>query len=221
VTVATTASKTVTISNTGNAPLSITGLTKAGSAAFSFSPASIASVAAGASATLTVTYSPAVVGTDTGTINITSNGGNAAVSLTGNGVQQPSTGTGDAALTMLYVPATITPTDRDFEMKVVSEATTTATGEPKATVTLTATYPDGLKVSIDNSSRTEGLHSNEPKKFEFEADIICTAKGTWPVTWTAKISSAENSNTTNDIVTGTTQITCSGRNIDRKSSSRR
>ena len=159
VTVGASAAKTVTISNTGNAPLNITNMTLAGSTAFSFSPASLAPIAAGASATLTVTYSPTVAGTDSGaTIDITSNGGNASVGLTGSAVQQSA---GDVALVRLRAPGTMTArVGREFDMDVTAEATTTA-DTANATVTLTAAASDGVRVSIDHSRLTRELHAGD------------------------------------------------------------
>jgi hypothetical protein len=230
VTVNTTASKTVTISNTGSAPLNITNITKAGSAAFSFSPATFPSIAAGANVTLTVTYTPTIAGADTGsTINITSNGGNATVSLTGSAVQQPTTGTGDVALVKLNVPSKITAkVGKVLNIHVLAGATTTAK-QAKATATLAASA-GGVTVTIDHPSTTEELKSGETRRLmifaktretggsktlEFEAKISCTQTGIWPITWTAQISADENSNPANDTLTGTTQVVCSGTTTEK------
>ena len=209
VTVGAPATKTVTISNTGNAALNIANMTLAGSTAFSFSPSSLAPIAAGANATLTVTYSPTVVGTDSGaTLDITSNGGNASVSLTGNAVQQSA---GDVALVKLRVPQTITEkVGEKADMNVIAEATTTA-NFARATVTLTASASEGVGVRIDENRRSKDLRAidTDPKRFKFETKITCTKPGTWPVTWTARINSSKNSDTANDVLIRTTQVTCS------------
>jgi hypothetical protein len=221
--VSTTASQTVTISNTGNAPLSITSIVKSGSAAFSFSPASFPAIAAGASATLTVTYTPTAVGTNTGTININSNGGNAAVSLTGNAVAQASNGSGDVALVKLTVPSSVSVrVGESFDMSAIAQATNTR-GTVGATVTLNAAANSNVSVSIGDTSLTEDLKSgiNNAQNFNFDAKISCSRAGTWPVTWTARISAARNSNTSNDTLTGTTQVTCSGGSSESQSSTRR
>ncbi len=210
ITVNTTTSKTVTISNTGNAPLNITDITKTGSAAFSFSPASFSPINAGASATLTVTYAPTVAGTDPGsTINITSNGGNASINLTGSAVQPPATGTGDVALVKLTVPSKITAKVGEARDYHVSAGATTTSKKIKATVTLQAAA-DNVKVTLNSARKTEDLKATETRKFEFEAKISCTKSGTWPITWTAQIAAPSNSNPANDTITGTTQVVCSG-----------
>jgi hypothetical protein len=174
--------------------------------------------------TLTVTYSPTVLGTDTGaTINITSDGGNAAVSLTGTAVQQPPTETGDVALVKLSVPSAVTVRGgQTVDIHVLAGATTT-NNEVNATVTLEAASDSRVSVSIDHPSLTEDIESGEriPQQFGFEAKIGCNRRGTWPVTWTAKINAASNSNTSNDTLTGTTLVTCSGGSSGRRTSSDR
>jgi uncharacterized protein (TIGR03382 family) len=93
VTVGAASPKTFTISNTGNATLSGTVARATGtSAEFAASPASFA-VAAGASQTVTVTYAPADVTTDSGAIVVTSNdttSPSVQVALSGAGVTAPT-----------------------------------------------------------------------------------------------------------------------------------
>jgi len=78
--------KSVTLSNTGNATLSITRITVSGD--FSQTNTCGSSVAAGASCTLSVTFKPRATGTRTGAVTITDNASPATqtVSLTGTGV---------------------------------------------------------------------------------------------------------------------------------------
>lgn len=218
-TVGTKVSQAVTISNTGNAALSITNMTKAGSAAFSFSPASFSAIAAGANVTLTVTYAPTSVGTDAGaTLNISSNGGSVAVSLAGNAVQQ--TTSGDVALAKLSVPSSVTVrTGQSSDILITAQATTTIE-EIGATVTLNSAGNSNVNVSFEQASLTKEIKSGvtEQQKYDFKAKISCSAKGIWPVTWKAKISAAKNSNTKNDILMGTTQVTCSSAGSSSSSS---
>jgi len=145
-------------------------------------------------------------------IAITSDGGNASVGLTGSAVQQSA---GDVALTRLRVPGTMTArVGREFGMDVTAEATTTS-DTANATVTLTAAAPDGIRVSIDHSSLAREMHAadSDPRNFRFETEIVCTKRGTWPITWTATINSTENGNTANDVLKRTTQVTCSRANV--------
>ncbi|MCL5022361.1 MAG: choice-of-anchor D domain-containing protein [Nitrospirae bacterium] len=237
-TVGTTSSaQTVTISNTGTATLNIANIAQAGSSAFSFSPASLSPIEAGASATLTVTYSPTAAVTDSGSLTITSDGGSATVTLSGSGV---TAGSGsDVSLVKLLVPGKAGGrVGGTSELKLVAYATSTAKEE--ATVTLTAAAGEGVTVNIEHPSITEevsaqtqdgspdrrrrsGLDSRVARsddrrsgdrdtqgtKFAFEAKVVCTKSGTWPITWTATISADQNSNLTNDTLTGTTTVVCS------------
>src|SRR5213079_2923462 len=72
----TSAAQAVTLSNTGNATLTISGLTIGGDFAFSGSGTCGSSVAAGASCTISVNFTPTTTGTRTGTVTITDNASN-------------------------------------------------------------------------------------------------------------------------------------------------
>ncbi|MDH4232706.1 MAG: choice-of-anchor D domain-containing protein, partial [Nitrospirota bacterium] len=220
VTVGSTATLTATITNTGNAPLNIVNITSAGSAAFGFSPVSVAPVAAGASAALSVTYSPAAVGSDTGSIDITSDGGNATIGLSGTAT---AVSAGDVGLVKLTVPAEIRSwVNSRREIDVLAYAFATV-DDTSATVVLTAAAAEGVSVRIDDASESEKMDADQQKKFDYEVKILCTKRGTWPITWAANISAAPNSEPSNDILTGTTQVVCSGdsREEDKESDARR
>jgi hypothetical protein len=79
----------ITLTNTGNAPLNITSVTIAGTNSGDFAETNNcgATVAAGTSCTLSLTFIPTVVGSETGTLTITDNASPATqtVSLTGTG----------------------------------------------------------------------------------------------------------------------------------------
>lgn len=114
----------------------------------------------------------------------------------------------DVALTKLVVPDRIT-VNGSRSLEIDAYATTTAK-EVDATVTLAASPGSGITVKLDHASVREEVKSNEQNKFEFGAKVTCNRRGTWPVAWTAKISAAQNSNSANDTLKGTTQVTCSG-----------
>jgi Ca2+-binding RTX toxin-like protein len=85
--------QTITVSNTGNAPLAVTSVAVTGTNAANFTatPTGCASVAAGGSCTINVTFAPTTTGAKTATVGITHNGNNVAgtvsnVTLTGSGV---------------------------------------------------------------------------------------------------------------------------------------
>ena len=91
--------QSVTLSNAGNAALSITSITVSGD--FSQTNTCGSSLAANASCTLSVTFKPTATGTRTGALTITDNASPATqtVSLTGTGVAAPVVSLSPASLT--------------------------------------------------------------------------------------------------------------------------
>jgi len=81
----TSAAQTVTLTNSGTAALAISSITASGD--FALTQNCGASVAAGASCAISVTFTPTAAGTRTGTVTITDNAGNSpqTVSLSGGG----------------------------------------------------------------------------------------------------------------------------------------
>jgi hypothetical protein len=102
VTVGTPSSKTVTVSNTGTAPLSVTTISGPATPFTGTGLTSGATIPAGASVTLTVTFTPTAAVASTGSITLTTTGGNATIGLTGTGqtaggattIPSPLSGTG-------------------------------------------------------------------------------------------------------------------------------
>jgi len=94
VTVGSSASRTASVQNTGTGPLSVTGISLCAgtSPEFTWSPSAPLTVAAGQSATLTVTYRPTEAGTDTGCVAVATNDParpTANLEVTGAGSQPP------------------------------------------------------------------------------------------------------------------------------------
>ncbi|MDX6201629.1 MAG: hypothetical protein QOJ83_1129 [Frankiales bacterium] len=104
--------QSVSISNTGTSAVTITGST-APSGAFAATgfPAVGSTLAPGASVSVSVTYTPATAGSDTGSLGVASSAGNVTVPLTGSAV------TGSAHLS-------ITPNPLDFGSVVVGQSKT-------------------------------------------------------------------------------------------------
>ncbi len=121
------AALTVTLSNTGTAALSITSINATG--AFAETSNCGTSVAAGASCTINVTFTPSGTGVETGTLTIADNasGSPQAVTLSGTGTAAPV--------------ATLSPSSLSFGSEPVGEAT------PEKTVTLTNTGTAALIIS--------------------------------------------------------------------------
>lgn len=122
VTVGASASQAVTVSNTGNASLTVSSVARCTgtSTEFSASPAGPFTVAAGARATVTVSYAPGAAGTDSGCFQIASNDG-----ATGT-VQVAVSGTGQTAV--LAPRIAVSPTSLSFgTVTVGSSASQTTT----------------------------------------------------------------------------------------------
>ena len=105
----TSSAQTVTVNNTGSTAVSISQIAASGD--FAETSTCGASIAASASCTVSVTFTPAAAGTQTGSLTITSNATNSpsTVSLTGTGagsvnlaLNQPTSASG---YTQTYVPA--------------------------------------------------------------------------------------------------------------------
>jgi hypothetical protein len=133
----TSTAQTATLSNTGNAALSITSLVLAGTNASNFAQTNTcgSSVAAGANCTISVTFTPSASGSRTASVSITDNatGSPQTVSLSGTGTQ--TAGTGSAAL------ASLSPTSLAFGNQPI-DMTSTA-----QTVTLSNTGNAALSIT--------------------------------------------------------------------------
>ena len=78
-----------------------------------------------------------------------------------------------------------------------------------ATVTLTGIATPGLGVVVEPASVTAVVVPGNPQtSFGFSVSVTCQAAGTGSVDWTATISAPGNDDSTNDVLTGTTSVTC-------------
>jgi hypothetical protein len=103
----TSAAQTVTLTNTGNAPLLVTGI--AASANFGVTTTCGASLAAGGSCNMSVTFPPTAVGSLYGTLTVTDNsngtvGSTQTVALQGTGLGGPAATVSPSALTFASQP---------------------------------------------------------------------------------------------------------------------
>jgi Abnormal spindle-like microcephaly-assoc'd, ASPM-SPD-2-Hydin len=137
------ATKTVTLTNTGTEALSVSGISVAGTGFTASGPHLPISLAAGQSTSISTVFKPTAGKADTGTITITSNaaGSPSLVTLSGTG----TTGTTAAALT-------VTPTTIAFgSVAVGSEQTQTVhvenTGNETATISKLTISGTGVSVS--------------------------------------------------------------------------
>jgi len=136
------AAQTVTVTNTGNAALAITGISASGDYGETNSCGS--SLAAGGNCTISVTFTPTAAGTRTGSVSVADNasGSPQMVSLTGTGAS-PATPT-----------ANVAPTSLTFDSQTVG---TTSAAQ---TVTLTNTGGATLTINSVSSNITSFAESN-------------------------------------------------------------
>ena len=115
----------------------------------------------------------------------------------------------DVWLERLRVPKSLklaTGASRDKRIVAVGEGDT----KPQdATVSLTVSPMNGVTVSLVPASITTLVEPGNGKtQFKFMATVTCNQTGEWALMWTASISALENRDTTNDTLTGTTNVTC-------------
>ncbi len=150
---ATSAAQTATLSNTGNAALAITGITITGTNASSFAETNTcgASVAAGSSCTISVTFAPASAATLTATVSVADNasGSPQTLALSGTGTAPPS-----FTLASTTPSATITPTSPTATYALV---VTPQNGSFSSPVSFTASgLPSGYSATFRPSTVTPG-----------------------------------------------------------------
>jgi hypothetical protein len=76
-------------------------------------------------------------------------------------------------------------------------------------VNLTGAGSPNLGVLVKPGSLTEQVVPGNPQtKFGFTVSVSCTAAGKGDVAWTAIIDAPGNDDPTNDVLTGTTSVTC-------------
>src|SRR5207245_352204 len=148
--------QTVTLTNSGGAPLNLTSITITGAQAADFAfaagntcPTGAGSVAPGASCTISISFTPAATGARTATVTITDDapGSPQSVSLAGTGI----------------VPAvTLAPTNLAFDTQRLS------TTSPVQTVTLTNSGTPTLSIT------SIALAGSNPGDFAIAAGTTCT-----------------------------------------------
>ncbi|MEW5744226.1 MAG: choice-of-anchor D domain-containing protein [Nitrospirota bacterium] len=147
VTVGSNASRDVTISNAGNAPLNVTPSLCAGtSTEYTASPAAAFTVPAAGSMALTVTYTPADAGTDAGCVALAHNAATTASPLNVN-----VTGAGEVLQPVLSV-SPLSTTFPDTQAGMTATQTVTAANTGNATLTGNASIPAGAAFSVAPAS---------------------------------------------------------------------
>jgi hypothetical protein len=165
------AAQAVTLSNTGNAALSISSILPSGD--FSETNTCGTSVAAGGSCSISVTFKPTATGTRTGSVKITDNaaGSPQSISLTGKGIA-PS--------------VTLTPTSLTFPAQLLNTASATQSVVMKntgtAALTISGIVPSGDFTETNNCGTSLAAAASCSITVTFKPTAINTRTGSVKVT---------------------------------------
>ncbi|WP_176441874.1 choice-of-anchor D domain-containing protein [Granulicella rosea] len=173
----TSAAQSVTLTNSGNAALTITGITLGGANPADFAETTTCgtSLAAGASCTISATFSPAAASTYTGTITIADNaaGSPQTIALTGSGLAKSTGGATlyafpetDLSVTPLYT--LINNAQKTIDMTMYELVDTTFQAD------LVAACNRGVKVRVILDQSLE-KSSNTPAYTQLNAVTNCSA----------------------------------------------
>ncbi|HEV2178090.1 MAG TPA: choice-of-anchor D domain-containing protein [Terriglobia bacterium] len=172
--------QTVTLTNTGTAALTITGIALGGANAGDFAqsnncPLSPATVAPGGLCTFTITFTPTATGTRTASISITDNNNN----VSGTVQQVALTGTGGYTLSPnLSGQGTVTSTDGAINCTRNASGVTgtcSATYASGTTVMMNATAASGWTFSAWSSGTQSGCNAGNPCVVTMNQNLSPTA----------------------------------------------
>lgn len=176
-----TAAQDITITNSGGSTLNFTGagiaIAGADAADFAFVGApSIAPLAPAASRIVSVQFDPSVIGTKTATIEITSNGGDTSVGLSGTGTDQEI----DVA------PASLSFANRDVDAGASAPLTVTVTNLGTATLAFTgaqvALAGTGFAISSDSGEATLAPSASRVIDITFDPTTASAHSGSVTIT---------------------------------------
>ena len=169
--------RSLTLTSTGNAPLTISAITVAGAQFSDGSPSLPVTLQPQQQLTLTLTYQPTAEGSDSGTLTVASNdsSGPATVSLGGSGTTAASP------------QLTVNPTAVDFgsvPLNTPGNKTVTLTSSGTAAVTITAANVTGSSFSVSGASFPLTLNPNQTAtlQVQFDPSAAGTASGQLSIT---------------------------------------
>jgi hypothetical protein len=142
----TSAAKTVTLTNTGTAALTINSIVSSGDFAVSNNPCG-ANLAGGANCIISVTFTPTALGARAGTLTITDNAGGSPHTV-------PLTGTGTAAADFTLMATAPTPNPVKAGKSSTFTVTVTPVGGFSSPVTVSCVEPAGLNLSTCTASQS-------------------------------------------------------------------
>jgi hypothetical protein len=146
----TSAASTLTVTNTGGSPVTVSGVASSAPAEFTVAGTTCTTVAAGATCTIGVTFTPAAAGARSATITVTSNGAGSPQAIAASG-----TGSTVATPGQLTVPASVA-----FPAQNV--------GSTSAPSVVTLTNTGGSPVNVS------GIASSVPSEFAIVSNACAT-----------------------------------------------
>ena len=196
--------RSLTLTSTGNAPLTISAITVAGAQFSDGSPSLPVTLQPNQQLTLNVTYEPSAETSDSGTLTVASNdsSGPATVSLGGSGTTAPSP------------QLTVNPTAVNFgnvPLNTPTNKTVTLTSSGTAAVTITAANVTGSGFSVSGASFPLQLNPNQTATLQvrFDPSAAGTASGQLSITSDATGGTATIPLSGNGTVITSAQLTVS------------
>jgi hypothetical protein len=172
VTVNTSKSQTVTITNTGGKPVTVSAVSVSGTG---FSLAAVATpftLAAGASKTLTATFSPKATGAASGSITVARNAGNPSLSV-------PLSGTGSSASgTLSPSPVSVSYGNVTVNTSASKTVSITNTGGASATVSAVSISGTGFSLAAVSTPFTLAAGTSKTLTATFSPTVTGAASGT-------------------------------------------
>jgi hypothetical protein len=149
----TSVAQTLTLSNTGNTPLAVNGVTASGQ--FGATHNCPASLPVGASCNVNVVFTPTTMGTQTGVVTLTTDGGTSVVSLSGTGLQAVASVSpltlawGNQSMGVASGSKSVTLSNTGNKALTVNAATTSGLSQWAVTTTCGATLAAGASCAYN------------------------------------------------------------------------
>jgi len=149
-------------------------------------------------------------GTYNVTLTVTDNANATDSAMTTAKIVPVATGKADVFLIKMKAPKDIDIETGESKSKGIKLKGDGDTIEQDAKVSLSVTSPNGVTVNINPQAITKMVSpfDDDATRYKFKAEITCHVAGDYELVWNATISAAENNNTSNDTLTGSTQVSC-------------
>jgi hypothetical protein len=214
----TSASQSVTLSNTGSGTLLISSLTLGGAdpGDYSLTNPCGSSVAAGAACTLSVTFTPKATGTRTATITIVDNSGlvsgaSQTVTLTGTGIPVAATPTFSVASGTYASAQTVTLSDTTTGATIyyTTNGATPTTSSTKYTAAITVSANETIEAIAVATGYAQSAVATAAYQIDAATPTFSVASGTYASAQTVTLADTTNGATIYYTTNGTTPTTSS------------